>query len=267
MRTKTRTIVAALLAASAVGMLLCVAVIGRRHDFTSNDSSHTSLRVLKDRHGDTASMGGAAGAQIGRTLEEIRFNKVNPIFGGSGASILPLLPNDYPIGSNQIVAMKLRQQTMADSVFVEGDYQLFGATASTYLNKVANHGPHYPSRNPNAPFWDELRHVIEVQQARRGGIDADTLNRWPSIWNGMDLNDIAKAVQNEYPVSLQQQLIEKLFRNGVGKVAREALRIVLFPPRVTQATFPFFWLQNWIMTWCHSGVLSTLSELKYALQV
>lgn len=177
---------------------------------------------------------GGAGGRSGRTLSEVRFNKAPPVLDGYSSTlwqyapsrdytkgvhqaIFPLLPGDYPIGKDITKEVLMRRETMADSVMVEGDHQLYGAVAATYLDKVKQHGPHYPSSDQNAPYWDELRHVIHVQQGRREGAEPVLYSRWPDLWADFDMTDIAKAVQNEYPASLQQQLIESLFKTGIGE--------------------------------------------------
>lgn len=209
---------------------------------------------------------GGSGGRNERTLEQVRFNKVPPVLDGYAKttwqyapsrdytkgvhkSIFPLLPSDYPIGVDKDKEIILRRETMADSVIVDGDFQLHGVTSAAYLEKLQKHGPHYPSNDPNAPYWDELRHVIRVQQGRRNGDDPLIYSRWPDLWADHDMTAIAKAVQNgefepiispslcpsqhnlrltifdefmvfssqEYPGSLQQQLIESLFKSGIGR--------------------------------------------------
>eukprot|EP00534_Pseudo-nitzschia_fraudulenta_P004077 CAMPEP_0201134144 /NCGR_PEP_ID=MMETSP0850-20130426/50785_1 /ASSEMBLY_ACC=CAM_ASM_000622 /TAXON_ID=183588 /ORGANISM="Pseudo-nitzschia fraudulenta, Strain WWA7" /LENGTH=319 /DNA_ID=CAMNT_0047404961 /DNA_START=26 /DNA_END=985 /DNA_ORIENTATION=- len=104
---------------------------------------------------------------------------------------------------------------MADSVVVAGDFQLDSSRGSVYWLNQAVISPAYPG-DADGKFWDELRHVVEVQIARRNGVAPSTLNRWPNTWlEKSSLEDIAKAVQGEYPCYHQQTLIEALFKEGV----------------------------------------------------
>jgi hypothetical protein len=176
---------------------------------------------------------GVSGGRIARSIGQIRFNKCPPLqYGNSNTtslsyapsrfyangvhkSVFPLMPADYPISDSKKLTL-LTNETKADSVIVNGDFQLFGATADTWLEKVSNHGPYYPTNDPDAPYWDELRHVIKVQIGRRNGDDPSKYSRWPDLWADLDMTGIAKAVQGEYPGSLQQALIAGLFKSGVG---------------------------------------------------
>jgi membrane-associated phospholipid phosphatase len=153
-------------------------------------------------------------------IDDIRFNKVPPIAYtndtwyvvpsadyplGVHTNVYPLLPSDYPIQG--IKAEIMQRETMADSVITENpmDYDLFGETAASYMEFLKE--PHMPSSDPTSPYWDELREVVDAQIARRAGADPSTLNRWPNTWQDYDLEEIALAVFNEYPASLQQVLI------------------------------------------------------------
>lgn len=134
-------------------------------------------------------------------------------------NVYPLMPMDYPLTVER--ADMLRRETMSDSVILPGDFQLFGATAEDWMAKVK--APSYPSGDPNAPYWEELRHVVRVQIARRNGNDPITLSRWPDLWSDYDLEDIAKAVDREYPASLQQELIKQVFASGGVKMDKSML--------------------------------------------
>jgi hypothetical protein len=170
---------------------------------------------------------GGYGGTNSRFLMDIRFNKCPPIIdrhetnawrytesrdylNGVHTSIFPLMASDYPIADPK--ATILKRETLADSVISPGDYQLFGATPDTWMTLVKP--PTYPSGDTNAPYWNELRQVIRVQIARRNGDDPFTISRWPDLWSDFDLKDIAKAVDREYPASLQQQLILQVFSQG-----------------------------------------------------
>lgn len=165
-------------------------------------------------------------AKTSRAIDNIRFNKCPPIIqanytwylqsspdyvAGVHKSIYPLLPEDYPIwGDNAEI---LKRETLADSVVCADpmDFALHGERAEDYVALVG--GPHMPSSDPNAPYWAELEEVIDMQLARRKGDDPATFNRWPDLWKNYTLTDVALAVWNEYPASLQQELIVKRFKS------------------------------------------------------
>ena len=159
---------------------------------------------------------------VDRVLEDVRFNKcpaastsvselsefyVEKVHQG----VFPLLPKDYPV--RDATAHSLKTETYGDSVVTEGDYALDGAKAQEYLALLKP--PVFPSSNPYSEFWHQLEHVVDVQIARRKDIDPFRLHRWPNLWEKFRLEDVANAVKNEYPVSLQAELIETLFKAGV----------------------------------------------------
>eukprot|EP00536_Pseudo-nitzschia_multiseries_P018295 jgi/Psemu1/54964/gm1.54964_g len=183
---------------------------------------------------------GGYGGKRGRAVSDIRFNKCPPIIDGYETSgwryapsrdyikgvhtqIFPLMPKDYPLQGSK--ATILRRETMADSVVIPGDFQLHGDRdddASYWLNGDG-HGtgtgtgvsvrPIYPG---DPGFWDELREVVEAQLARRRGDPPSSMNHWPAIWNDkITLDDVARAVQGEYPGLHQSKLIETFFKEGV----------------------------------------------------
>jgi membrane-associated phospholipid phosphatase len=121
------------------------------------------------------------------------------------------MPSDYPVTGDK--ALILTRETMADSVVMPGDYELHGANPEYWMSLVP--APHFPAADPNAPYWEELRQVVKHQIARHSLDDPSTLNRWPDLWANYTLDDIAKVVKGEYPASLQQQLIETMFKSGV----------------------------------------------------
>jgi hypothetical protein len=121
------------------------------------------------------------------------------------------MPADYPVRGE--TATLLKRETFADSVMTADDFQLHGATAVQYGSQLKP--PVFPGSNPGNEYWEELRNVVHVQLVRRNQGDPNTLNRWPDLWAGYNLDDVAKAVQNEYPASIQQALIKQLFVDGV----------------------------------------------------
>jgi membrane-associated phospholipid phosphatase len=166
-----------------------------------------------------------AGTIASRSVDDIRFNKCPPMLYGNSTpyyaphpdyvlgintNVYPLLPQDYPIQGSK--ALVLQYQTMADSVLTENpmDFVLHGQTAAQYAAFVDP--PHMPSSDPTSPYWDELREVVDAQWARRNNSDPADLSRWPNLWQDFNLTTIALAVWNEYPASLQQQLIVARFK-------------------------------------------------------
>jgi hypothetical protein len=130
---------------------------------------------------------------------------------GVHRDIFPLMPADYPVHGDK--AKILKRETFADSVMTADDFQLNGATAEQYGSQLKP--PVFPGSNPGNPYWEQLRKVVQVQIVRRNLGDPNTLNRWPDLWEGYNLDEIAKFVQNEFPASIQQGLIRKLLVDGI----------------------------------------------------
>lgn len=167
-----------------------------------------------------------------RRLHEIRFNKCPPVLvhnrtqtslvsgnvSGVHPSVFPLMPNDYPLTTNNKKTDILRRETYADSIVLPNeDYQLSGDEQdrnASYWLKHAGVEPVYPGGfGMKDKFWEEFREVVRMQIAWRSGDLHTYFNTWPSIWNDKkSLTDIAKAVEGEYPGSHQQTLIESFFK-------------------------------------------------------
>lgn len=157
-------------------------------------------------------------------IADIRFNKCPPIEETNlmnntrfHKDLYPLLPADYPVAGTK--AAILKHETMADSVVTLDDYQLYGSTPDEWMAMVKP--PSFPISYVYAPYWEELRVVIHAQIARRNGDDPSTLSRWPDLWADFTLEDIAQAVNAEYPASLQQALISQVFSQGGLKMQKE----------------------------------------------
>jgi hypothetical protein len=194
-------------------------------DYSAEGPSSENVHKYTPHDSDAISASNGAGGYIVNEqrslIMNVRFNKCPPIaeeyaapsmeyVSGVHKNIFPLLPWDYPLGGTK--ATLLRNETMADSVILESDFQVFGSSPEHWMALVKP--PSYPIANPNAPYWEELRQVVRAQLARRRGDDPATLSRWPDLWADFDLEDIAKAVQGEYPASLQQGLIMHTLANG-----------------------------------------------------
>ncbi|VEU44057.1 unnamed protein product [Pseudo-nitzschia multistriata] len=171
---------------------------------------------------------GGYGGKSGRSLSELRFNKVPPVIEGYNTNafrytpsrdyvqgvhtaLFPLMPSDYPLTGEK--ANIVRRETMADAVVLSGDIQLHGDSNPTVWLNRAGVTPIYPS---DPAFWDELRPVVEAQIARRSGVSPSQMNYWPDSWaDKTTLDAVAEAVQGEYPGLHQSTIIEKFFKDGV----------------------------------------------------
>ena len=158
----------------------------------------------------------------GVALEDVRFNKCPAAYTSVAKlsefyvekvhkEIFPLLPKDYPVRG--VTAHELKTETYGDSVVTEEDYALHGAKANEYLALIKP--PVFPNSDCRSEFWHQLEHVVDLQIARRKDVDPYSLHRWPDLWKKFRLEDVANAVKNEYPVSLQAEMIETLFKAGV----------------------------------------------------
>ena len=94
----------------------------------------------------------------------------------------------------------------------KGDYAFYGAKANEYVALVKP--PVFPNPDPCIEFWHQLAHVVDLQIAQRKDVDPYSLHRMPDLWKKFRLEDVVNMVKNEYPISLQQQMIETLFKTG-----------------------------------------------------
>ncbi|KAL7572868.1 hypothetical protein ACA910_004523 [Epithemia clementina (nom. ined.)] len=165
-----------------------------------------------------------------RAVDDIRFNKCSPVLleedartywryqyspeytNGVHRNVYPLLPHDYPLKAGEYYDL-LRTQTRADSPIVLQDIALHGKSFAEYSTFI--HEPYYPSSDPTNPYWGELEHLVDLQIARRANKDPNDYSRWPDLWSGFNMTRIAVAVMNEYPGSLQQEIIAQTFKAGI----------------------------------------------------
>jgi PAP2 superfamily len=121
-----------------------------------------------------------------------------------------LTVDDYPIeGSN---AQVLKRDTTAVSVVTEDDYQFIHdchQTAHEYIMASGGY-PTMPSRDPNDAFWTEFEEIVDWQVARRNNVNPNSFFRLPDLWQGKNIAQVAEAVHNEYPGSLQADFTEWL---------------------------------------------------------
>jgi len=142
----------------------------------------------------------------------IRFNKFDFLDGQPPVDWQPLGLGDYPMRG--IKATTLMDETDASSVMIPGDYELKGKVSMPYINALGGL-PSYPEDDENAPFWSELEHVTDVQLHRRDNGSPSDVITLPDLWSSFDIHDVAEAVHDEYPGSLQANLISSLWNQGV----------------------------------------------------
>ena len=148
---------------------------------------------------------GGYGERFGRVLRQVRFNKIPPILDNFKVrtsawryvpeaehwlravhtGVFPLLDTDYPLLKDNPKVHLLRSETMADSVTLPGDYQLHGHDQAGYWLQFAGGGASSRIQYPGAPggtFWDEFRHVVQLQIARRNNSPPSDYNHWPGTF-------------------------------------------------------------------------------------
>jgi len=111
-------------------------------------------------------------------------------------------------------ALALMDETNAASVMVPSDYELHGADIMPYINTIGGL-PSYPEANARAPYWGELEEVTDAQIHRRNNGSPWDLFTLPALWSTFDVHQVAEAVHDEYPGSLQVDLITWLWQQGV----------------------------------------------------
>jgi len=141
----------------------------------------------------------------------IRFNKF-AFTDNQPSNWQPLGPHDYPLLGAK--ASTLKDDTNAVSVMVPGDYELKGKVSMTYIRRIGGL-PTYPERDADAPFWAELEKVTDDQLHRRRNGRPSDLFTLPSLWSSFDVHQVAETVHDEYPGSLQVDLIKSLWQQGV----------------------------------------------------
>jgi membrane-associated phospholipid phosphatase len=140
----------------------------------------------------------------------VRFNKIE-FPNIQTPNFMPLQPTDYPVLGD--IAESLKHDAMAISVVTAYDPELYGGNAQSFINAIGG-PPLMPNSDSNHPFWDDFRHVVDVQQTRRIGGDPSELLRLPDLWEGMNIHEVAEAVHDEYPGALQVELIQWLWQEG-----------------------------------------------------
>jgi hypothetical protein len=109
---------------------------------------------------------------------------------------MPLQPDDYPVLGE--IAESLKHDATAISVVTANDPELYGGHAQSFINAIGG-PPSMPNSDSNHPFWDDFRHVVDVQQTRRTGGNPSELLRLPDMWEGKNIHEVAEAVRADYP--------------------------------------------------------------------
>jgi len=179
------------------------------------------------------------------SLNEIAFKKFGLIDGGdqeaynnaireaNGGDVIPdetdpLARDAYPLQPS--VARVLRKESNGDAIVLPGDIQL-PRPDNQYDPDPSR--PEYWNLEPilpgNPDFLKELHEVVKLQIARREGQDPAMFYRFPDVMTEgrvdymrnigdadnyeLSLEDIANAVKNEYPVSIQQTFLRGMFQD------------------------------------------------------
>jgi hypothetical protein len=145
------------------------------------------------------------------TTDSMRFNKFYfPKYQLKPKGFKPLTKNDYPIRG--YVNATLRASD-AISIVTLDDYEVHYDIPS--IIESIGGMPDHPSSDEKAPFWDKLRHVMKVQKIRRENPTVTLFPR-PEMWQDMNLNEIATAVHDEFPGSLQADFLGELSKGRWG---------------------------------------------------
>jgi len=75
--------------------------------------------------------------------------------------------------------------------------------------------PSHPERDSNAPYWEHLRKVVQVQELRNNGGSVEKLFPLPEMWKGHSIEKVAMAVRNELPGRYHMALLEAFLADGV----------------------------------------------------
>jgi hypothetical protein len=185
------------------------------HEISSQDAvrrpGHRGLVSHRQRHMQQLRQGSTDGTPFkpscNVTLEQneealqtkdddlgIRFSKI--VFADENAnstSRLPLTKDDYPMDAE--TALWLRSSQCPSIIIPENCYEC-DTNFETLIEAI--HGkPTHPSRNPNSPYWDELREVTRMQAHRLNGTDPKEVMPIAKIWENLTIEEVAAAVHNE----------------------------------------------------------------------
>lgn len=178
------------------------------------NSSHSQSLDVNRGSGEDVLVGNSTLASVspGRKLMktwDLRFNK----FDCDVRGFKPLLSQSYPIHGN---IYDVLYETDATDVMMVTDERLSHCDVPKMIEKLGGL-PSYPEDDENAEFWDQLRHVIDMQEMRKKSPETIAFPR-SELWGEKDLHDCAMAVHNEEPGTIQQELIDALLDEQWGYV-------------------------------------------------
>mmetsp|Transcript_6259 Transcript_6259/g.9014 ORF Transcript_6259/g.9014 Transcript_6259/m.9014 type:complete len:200 (-) Transcript_6259:436-1035(-) len=127
---------------------------------------------------------------------------------------LPMTQQQYPL--SDFDASWLRQ-TGAISVFRSEDCFECGDITPQDLILASRVPILHPNSDPNNPFWEDLRVVVQAQLSRQNNVPPETLLKVPNIWSAYSIHDVAEAVHDEFPGSVHIELIKELFGGALDK--------------------------------------------------
>lgn len=142
----------------------------------------------------------------------IRFSKVE-FYADSylPEGFLPLTADEYPVTDD---VKEILSQSKAVSLVLPDDYECAGADTEKILDAIGGF-PSHPSSDPNDPYWDQLRTVVEVQHLRRNGASTESVMPLPDIWEGYNLDQVAEAVHDEFPGIYHVELLKAIIKAGL----------------------------------------------------
>lgn len=126
----------------------------------------------------------------------IRFNKIVYVDQPSvpmDVQERTLTPQDYPLAGDTGVWLR---QSQCPSVIMEEDCFECEMSFEALIQSVGGH-PTHPSSNPDSPFWDEFREVVDMQKKRLAGVDPLEVMPLADTWKDFTIAEVAKAVHNE----------------------------------------------------------------------
>jgi len=119
------------------------------------------------------------------------FSKVQFLDQALADEYLPF--ENYPLPAATMVDLKT--QSHADSPQTAAD--LPDISAAREIWEVGG-PPTFPSLDGDA-YWQELQQVVEMQLARRNNNNGPPPFRLPQLWEGFTMEQVAQAVNNEFP--------------------------------------------------------------------
>ena len=194
----------------------------------------------------------------------------------------PLLRSAYPLKTetnNKLteinnnlptsVADVLQAESTGDSIVLEQDVQ---------LPSSPKNNPDYWDVKPVYPeqrkFWNQLFQVVDLQIARKNNQDPNESYGWPTIMkeakvdsmNAFTLEDIAAAVNGEYPASIQKAFIREEVFPAFKAQKNDARKNMLSMGQPTRSGVDFIGMQVRIAainTWSFEVVAPVNFMLKW----